>query len=180
MSCDVIRSLGRFNQHGRMAGYQHLGAFGLRCLQDLPLLAGLNNTTVSHHGDTVARLGDDTEIVRDKNDGEPALIAQVQQKMEDLRLDCNVKRRGRLIGDRGNDPSLCRRRPAGSRAAEIFPALGRLLPLLPQPSPGITGVRQGFRGPAISGLTGIGGPRLDVPNPERSMSDFRLLRARSG
>ena len=52
-----------------------------------------------HHQHLVGHLGDHAEIVGDEQDrhAEPAL--QVAQQIEDLRLDGDVERGGRLVGD---------------------------------------------------------------------------------
>ena len=42
-------------------------------------------------------MGDDGEVVGDEQVGEAALAAQVDQQIEDLRLDRHVQRRGRLV-----------------------------------------------------------------------------------
>ena len=52
-----------------------------------------------HHGDPVAQLRDDAEIVRDEDDRQAARAPQIVEDCQHLRLNRNVERRGRLIGD---------------------------------------------------------------------------------
>ena len=49
--------------------------------------------------DVVAELGDDAEIVRDQDHGGAELGSQARDQLEDLRLDGDVERRRRLVGD---------------------------------------------------------------------------------
>ena len=66
-------------------------------------------------------LGDDAEIVGDQHDGGAGLLLQLEHQVEDLRLDGDVERRGRLVGDqhlriaatapwRSSRAGACRRR----------------------------------------------------------------------
>ena len=52
-----------------------------------------------HHRDLVADLGDHAEIVGDQNDRSPARGLQLAHQIEDLRLQGDVERGGRLVGD---------------------------------------------------------------------------------
>jgi hypothetical protein len=52
-----------------------------------------------HHGDPVAHLGHDAEVVRDQDDRGPGLVAELAHEIEDLGLDRDVERGGRLVGD---------------------------------------------------------------------------------
>jgi hypothetical protein len=63
---------------------------GRRPLGDLPGV---------HHHDSIGHRGDDREVVGDQHDRSPALVAELQQQGEDLRLDRDVEGRGRLVGD---------------------------------------------------------------------------------
>ncbi len=51
------------------------------------------------HGDVVGHLGDHAEIVGDQDDGGAGVAAQAAHQVEDLRLDGDVERGGRLVGD---------------------------------------------------------------------------------
>ena len=52
-----------------------------------------------HHGDAVGHLGDDAEVVRDEQQRQVELLLQLAQQVENLRLDRDVERRRRLVGD---------------------------------------------------------------------------------
>ncbi len=67
------------------------------------------------HRDAVRRLGDHAHVVGDQHHGRAVVSAEVLQQRDDLRLHGDVKRRGRLVGDR---PVPARRRaPGRSRRA---------------------------------------------------------------
>ena len=59
-----------------------------------------------HHRHVVARLGDDAEVVRDEEDRHAVLALELEQEREDLILDRDVERGGRLVGEQ--DPRLAR------------------------------------------------------------------------
>ena len=72
-----------------MAGMaQHLG--------DRPLFDDAPG--VDDH-DLVAQLGDDAEIMGDEQDGQAEVVPQRSQEVENLRLNGDVERGGRFIGD---------------------------------------------------------------------------------
>ena len=52
-----------------------------------------------HHHDLVADLRDDAEIVGDQHDRGAAFVLQLAHQLEDLRLDRDVERCRRLVGD---------------------------------------------------------------------------------
>jgi hypothetical protein len=52
-----------------------------------------------HHHDLVTGLGDHAEIVGDEQDRHPELALQRAEQIEDLGLDRDVERGGRLVGD---------------------------------------------------------------------------------
>ena len=62
-----------------------------------------------------AGLGHDAEIVRDQDHGGAGALLQLQHQVEDLRLDGDVERGGRLVGDQ--QASDCRRAPSRSSRA---------------------------------------------------------------
>ena len=68
----------------------------------------LDDPSGVHHRDAVGHLGDDAEVVRDEEQREAEPLLQIAQQVEDLRLDRDVERRGRLVGDQ-------QRRIAGER-----------------------------------------------------------------
>ena len=96
-----------------------------------------------HHDDARADVGDDAEVVADQHDRRAEIGVQLAQQVEDLRLDRDVERRGRLVGDqqhaaRWRSPSpasragACRRRTgAGS---ESTARSGAVMPMRPSRS----------------------------------------------
>ena len=85
-----------------------------------------------HHGDPIAELGDQAEMVRDEQDRAPHLVFQLAQEVDDLRLERDVERRGRLVGDQQVRPRDQRERDADALAhaarelvrVAVDPALG--------------------------------------------------------
>ncbi len=83
-------------------------------VQHLGGRAGLDELARVEHQHPVAELGDDSEVVRDCEDGQAAVRPQPCQQLQHLGLDRDVERRGRLIrdeqlrfaghGDRQHDP----------------------------------------------------------------------------
>ena len=57
----------------------------------------LDHLAVAHHDDVVAQRAHDLEIVADEQVGEVALLLQVAQQIDDLRLHAHVERAGRLV-----------------------------------------------------------------------------------
>ena len=58
---------------------------------------GLDDAALAHDRELAADVGDHGEVVRDEQVGEAAPPAQVDQEVEDLGLDGDVERRGRLV-----------------------------------------------------------------------------------
>ena len=52
-----------------------------------------------HHDDARAGLGDDAEIVGDQDHGGAGAFLELEHQVEDLRLDGDIERGGRLVGD---------------------------------------------------------------------------------
>ena len=52
-----------------------------------------------HHGHAIADMLHDGEVVGDEEIGQPEVVLQVEQQVDDLRLDRDVERRDRLVGD---------------------------------------------------------------------------------
>ena len=67
--------------------------------EELPHRGLLDDLAVVHHRDAVAELSDDAEIVGDQQHAAGVLVDQRPQEAQDLRLDGDVERRGRLVGD---------------------------------------------------------------------------------
>ena len=67
--------------------------------EDLGHRARLDDARGVHHGDALARLRDDREVVRDEHDRHPGLAAQAREQVQDLILDGHVERRRRLVAE---------------------------------------------------------------------------------
>src|SRR5690554_3752354 len=74
-----------------------------------------DHTPEVHHGDTMAEVFDNRKIVRDEEISEPELLLEVFQKVDDLRLDRDIKGADRLIGD-----DEARRERDGARDADAL------------------------------------------------------------
>jgi hypothetical protein len=83
----------------RDGGQQLLRVRVLGRREDLRDRSALHDDTVLHHEDTVGQVGDDSHVVGDEDDGGIEALAQVAHEVEDLGLDRDVERRGRLVGD---------------------------------------------------------------------------------
>ena len=70
--------------------------------------AGLDDLAGVHHGDPVAGLRDDAQVVGDQQHAHAGFGAQLQDQLQDLVLHRDVERGGRLVGDQ-------QARPAGQR-----------------------------------------------------------------
>ena len=71
----------------------------LRRLENLLDAVHLDDTALLHHRDIVGELAHDRQIMGDEQHRHAVARLQILQKREDLRLDCDVERRGRLVGD---------------------------------------------------------------------------------
>ena len=58
-----------------------------------------------HDRHAVGHFGDDAEVVCDEEEREPHPLLQVPQQVEDLRLNRDVERRRRLVGDEERGPA---------------------------------------------------------------------------
>lgn len=72
-------------------------------------LCDLNQFTEVHHGDSIADVLDDKEMMGDKEVREVELLPQFMEEIQYLRLHRDIQRRGGLIEDdelrvRGNGP----------------------------------------------------------------------------
>ena len=59
----------------------------------------LDRPAAIHDNRTVGDLGDDPHVVRDEQDGHVLLVLKLLYKLQDLRLDRDVERRGRFVGN---------------------------------------------------------------------------------
>jgi hypothetical protein len=65
--------------------------------EQLGLVGYLDDAAEIHHGDAVADMGDDRKVVRDEEIGKAVVALQVDQQIDHLRLDGDVKRGDRLV-----------------------------------------------------------------------------------
>ena len=70
-----------------------------RILVQLVAARQLHQLAQVHHRDAIADVADDGEVVGDEEVGEAELLLQVFQQVDDLRLNRDVKRGDRLVGD---------------------------------------------------------------------------------
>ena len=77
--------------------HQAMGIWVLGRADDFLHRADLGNTARIHHGDTVRSLGDHAHVMGHQHHGGAMFLAQPLQQRDDLRLDGNVQRRGRLV-----------------------------------------------------------------------------------
>ncbi len=61
--------------------------------------ADLDDAPGIHHRHALRGLGDDAHVVGDEHDGRAALAGEALEKRDDLRLDRDVERGGRLVRD---------------------------------------------------------------------------------
>ena len=59
----------------------------------------LDDPAQIHDGDVLADVAHHRQVVRDEQVGEPEILLQTHQQVENLRLDRDVERRDRLVGD---------------------------------------------------------------------------------
>src|SRR5271163_75675 len=62
-------------------------------------ICDLDDAAGAHHRYPVSDVVDDREVMRDEEISKPQLLLQIHQQVEDLRLDGDVERRGRLVAD---------------------------------------------------------------------------------
>ena len=89
--------LGRVERDRRAQQLARVRMSGLD--EDVSGISLLDDLSRVHHGDAIAGLGDDPEVVRDEEERRAEVPAQVGEDAQDLRLDDDVERRRRLVGD---------------------------------------------------------------------------------
>src|SRR5450631_982709 len=87
--------------------------------EQLGLLRNLDNAAEIHHGDAVADMGHDGEIMRDEQIRKIVLALQVDQQIDHLGLDRDVERQYRLVA---NDQAGPERQRASNADALPLPA----------------------------------------------------------
>ena len=85
--------------HRRDRAHQADGVGMGRRMDDGIDRADLDDPAGIHHRDPVAGLGDHAHVVGDQHDRRAVLLAEPLEQGNDLRLDRDVERRGRLVGD---------------------------------------------------------------------------------
>src|SRR5581483_5488694 len=88
---DDVEPRSRAQEAGRV---RVRGAF-----EDLVRAAHLHDLPAVHDRHPPADAGDDAEVVRDQQDGQPQPLLDLVDQLEDLGLDRHVQSRGRLVGD---------------------------------------------------------------------------------
>ena len=83
----------------RLGGDQVLGVRVLRRGEDVGRRAALDDLAVIHDAHPVGHLAHDAEIVGDEQHRHVELGLELGEQLEDLRLDGDVERSGRLVGD---------------------------------------------------------------------------------
>src|SRR5215217_6279173 len=71
----------------------------LRVVEEITDRSPLDDPAGIHHGDVVCRLGHHAEVVGDQDDRRAELALQRLEQVDDLRLDRDVERCGRLVRD---------------------------------------------------------------------------------
>ena len=83
----------------RLGGQQLAGIGMLGGVEDAGGGALLDDLALGHDADPVRHLADDAEVMGDQQHRHAETLLQVLQQLEDLRLDRDVQRRGRLVRD---------------------------------------------------------------------------------
>ena len=60
---------------------------------------GFDNLAIVHHAHPVGQLAYDAQIMSDEQDRHPQACLQVLEQGQNLRLNGDIQRRGRLVGD---------------------------------------------------------------------------------
>ncbi len=80
-------------------GGQSVGVRMQRRTVDLLRVGDLHDPAEVHHSDPVGDVAHDGQVVRDEDVGQPELVLQVLEQVDDLGLDRHVERRDRLVAD---------------------------------------------------------------------------------
>ena len=101
----------------RRRGDQRLGIGMQRPVEHGRLGADLDDPPEIHHRDPVADMLDHAKVVRDEQIGDAALVLQVAQQVQHLRLHRDVERRDRLVGH--DQAGIERQRPGDAEALPL-------------------------------------------------------------
>ena len=92
-------------------GVEQLARIGFaRAPENVARRALLHHTPRPHNRDPVGHFCDDAHIVGDEKDGRAEVGAKLPHQLEDLSLDGDIQRRGRLVGDQHLWPARQRHR----------------------------------------------------------------------
>ena len=105
---DRLQALAGLHVEARHRMQQRLQIGMLRVGGNVVQVARLDHLAAIHHDHVVGDVGDHAEIVRDHQQRHAELFLQVLHEAQDLGLDGDVERGGRLVGDQ-------QRRPADQR-----------------------------------------------------------------
>ena len=94
------------HRHGRE---QRLRVRMLRGPADLPRIADLHDASEVHHQDPLAEMLHHGEVVGDEQIGQPAVMLEVLQQVDDLRLHAHVESADRFVAH--DEPGLDRESP---------------------------------------------------------------------
>ena len=95
---------------------QRLGVGVLRVAEHPACLADLDDPPSVHDRHAVGDLGEDSELMCHEQDREIKLVTQVEEQVQQLRLDGNVERTDRLVSDQQLGPDRERTRNGDSLA----------------------------------------------------------------
>src|SRR5436190_1465816 len=96
---DPLALVAQVRIRDRHGGEQRLGVRHDRPVVELLCRRELDEFAEVHHRDPVADVAHDAEVVRDEDVREVELSLQVVEEVQHLRLDRDVERRDRLVGD---------------------------------------------------------------------------------
>ena len=96
---DRREPLARRHVEARHRAHQRLQIGMLRLAEDVLDAAGFHHAAAVHHDHLGRHVGDHAEIVRDEQHRHAQFALQVADQLQDLRLDGDVERGGRLIGN---------------------------------------------------------------------------------
>ena len=111
----------------RDRGEQRLPARMARFFEQLAFVSNLNDAAEIHHGDAMAEMRDDREIMREQEMRDVLPALQVDQQIDDLGLDRDVECADRLVADDQAGPE--RKRPCNADPLAL--AAGKLMRTVP-------------------------------------------------
>ena len=96
---EMGQRLGAVGAHGRDGAEQLLGVGVLGVGEDCGDRAGFDDLAVAHDGNAAGYLADDGEVVAGEEHGQLALALEGFEQVENLGLNGDVERSGRLVGE---------------------------------------------------------------------------------